>query len=169
MGYNYQELIKEKISKSSELAQKVGLLREKGKKVAGREIGMEVVGDVEVGRPTLGGADFVKNFRMLRMVGLRWNLSSLVEKKASSGLVYSIGVKLGRDFVSRGLIKGKDAKEFMDNFIKFIMDIKVGIISIIEWRKGFPNLIKVDECISYAGMLNIGEVICQYEGGTIGG
>jgi hypothetical protein len=169
MGYSYQELIREKISKSFEFAQKVELLREKRRKVVGRKIGMEVVGEVEIGRPTLGGADFVKNFRMLRMVGLRWNLSSLIGKKASNGVVYSIGVRLGRDFVSGGLIKGKDAKEFMDNFIKFVMNMKVGIISIIEWRKDFPNLIRVDECISCAGMLNIGEAICQYEGGIIGG
>ena len=169
MAYNYQEILRKKVKKDTEFVKKYSELKEAREKVVGIEAGARVTGDITIGRPSLGGDEFVQNFRILRMIGLRWNLAGLLGEKASDGVVYSIGVKLGRYLVSSGVIKGKDAKEFITNFAEFTQNMKIGIPSIVEWKKDFPNIIKVDECITCAGMLNVGEVVCHYEGGIIGG
>ena len=169
MPYDYQTVLMEKVEKEPESVKKLGELREKRKKAVEEKVGISVVGEIDLCRPTLGGAEFVRNFRILRMVGLKWNLSSLLGGKASDGVVYSIGVKLGRDLVTGSIIKGKEAKEFITNFAKLIEGLKVGVVSVVEWKKDFPNILKVDECISCAGMLNVGEPVCQYEGGIIAG
>ena len=128
-----------------------------------------MVGDISICRPTLGGAEFVQNFRILRMIGLKWNLSDLLGEKASDGAVYSIGVKLGRDLVSGRVIRGKNAKEFMADLTGFVERMKIGVISVVEWKDDFPNVLRLDESISCAGMLNVGQPVCHYEGGLIAG
>lgn len=172
MAYDYQKLLKEREEKDTAFSKKLNALRQRRKNVVGKEVGIAVVGDIEdiaIGRSSLGGAEFVMNFRVLRVIGLKWNLSGLLGEKASDGIVYSIGVKLGRDLVSGGLIQGKDGKEFVNNLAQFIVNIKIGIPAIVEWKEDFPNIIKIDECISCGGMMNIGKPICHYEGGVIAG
>jgi len=169
MAYNYADALKAGAQKDPKFNKALSELRESRKKVVGPEVGAKVVGDINTARPTLGGAEFVQNFRILRMIGLRWNLASLLGDKASDGVVYSIGVKLGRDLVSGSIIKGKDAKEFIANFAEFVMNMKIGVSTVVEWKKDFPNIIKFDECISCAGMLNVGMPVCHYEAGIIGG
>ncbi|MFH1837205.1 MAG: V4R domain-containing protein [Candidatus Omnitrophota bacterium] len=172
MAYDYQKLLKEREEKDAAFTKKLNATRQRCKNVVGKEAGIAVVGDIEdiaIGRPTLGGAEFVINFRILRIIGLKWNLSGLLGEKASDGIVYSIGIKLGRDLVSSGLIQGKDGKEFVTNFAQFIVNMKIGVPTVVEWKGDFPNIIKVDECISCGGMMNIGEPICHYEGGVIAG
>jgi len=169
MSYNYKEILEQKAKEDVEFARILKELRDGRKKIVGSEVGIGVTGNIVVGRPTLGGAEFVINFRILRMMGLRWNLAGLLGEKASDGVVYSIGIKLGRDLVSGGVVKGKDAGEFITSFTELIKNLKIGIASVVEWKKDFPNVIKVDECISCAGMPNIGEPVCHYEGGIIAG
>ncbi|MCK5451360.1 MAG: hypothetical protein KAI70_06310 [Candidatus Omnitrophica bacterium] len=169
MSYDYQTILKETAEKNPVSAKKLSELREKRKQVVGPEIGINVVGEIDLCRPTLDGAEFIKNFRILRMVGLQWNLSSLLGSKAGDGIVYSIGIKLGRDLVTSNLVAGKDPKEFIINFAKLVENLKIGVISVVEWKKDFPNILKIDECISCAGMSNVGEPVCHYEGGIIAG
>ncbi|MBU0597087.1 hypothetical protein KKA94_02910 [Patescibacteria group bacterium] len=172
MEYNYQEIIKDRMEKDPEFAQKVKNLREKRKMIENKDHALNLLGnvdDINIGRPTLRGNELVINFRILRLIGLKWNLASLLGEKAGDGIVYSIGVKLGRSLVSGNVIKGKDSKEFITNFAALIMNMKIGVSSIVEWKKDFPNIVKVDECVSCGGMSNIGEMLCHYEGGIIAG
>ncbi len=172
MAYNYQKMLQEKAEKDKKFGERLKRLRAQRKTLVGKEVGASAVGsseDIAIGRLTLGGAEFVVNFRVLRIVGLKWNLSSLLGDKASDGVVYSIGVKLGRDLVTARTIYGKDSKEFIASMAKFIEHMKIGVVSVVEWKKDFPNIVKVDECISCGGMKNVGNMICHYEGGIIAG
>jgi hypothetical protein len=170
MTYDYQKLVKEKAEKDKGFAKELNEIREQRKKIVGEEVGTSVIGNIAVGRPTLGGVEFVKNFRILRMIGLRWNLSGLLGDKASNGLVYSIGVRLGRDILNKGLIeKAKKPDEFVNSFSDFVQDMKIGVVSVLEWKNDLPRLIRIEECITCAGVLNVGGRICHYEGGIIAG
>ena len=170
MAYDYQKLLNEKAEKDAKFAKELSEFRKAREEVVGKEVGIKVVGSIAIGRPTLGGAEFVQNFRILRMVGLRWNLAGLLGEKASDGVVYSIGVRLGRDLLAGGLIKkSKKPDEFVTSFAEFLEKTKIGIVSVLEWRNDLPRLIRVGECITCAGALKVATPICHYEAGIIGG
>ena len=169
MIYDYQGSLKKKAQEDKKYAAKLAALRKKRKKVVGEEMGTQIIGEIDLTRPVLGGEEYVRNFRVLRMVGLKWNLSGFLGKKASDGVVYSIGAKLGRDLVTQKVIGGKDTEKFLGNLSEFIKMMKIGITSVVEWDKEYPTVLRVDECISCSGMYNVGDHVCQYEGGIIGG
>jgi len=169
MAYDYKELIEKKGKEDPAFRKKIDELKEKRKKEVDVEAGITVTGDVEVGRPTLGGGFFVTQFRILRIVGLRWGLAKIVGKKAGDGITYNIGIGVGKDLIKKGVVKGKTIDEFLTSLATNIEGLKIGIASVTEWSGDFPKRIRVDECITCAGMLNIGKPVCHYEGGVIAG
>ncbi len=129
--------------------------------------GMEIVGDPEKGRPTLGPTVPIAMFRAMRLLGMMQGMDNLIGD--ASTLVYSAGREVGKPIgdqlaeASRG-----DLGTFVELTVKKFQDLGVGKVSLAEARPedGYL-LIDVDECITCSGMDPIGKKICHFEGGIV--
>lgn len=104
-------------------------------------------------RPTLGGEVPVPVFRLLRLIGMQKILG-----ESSGPTLYMVGKEIGSSL---------DVST-VEEFAKFIEEMKIGIPRILK-LSGEKIVIRVDECVTCAGLPNIGEMVCHFEGGIIAG
>jgi len=114
-------------------------------------------------RPTLSrfnaeDSKYVVNFRLVRYS----ELEKIVGLSAANTLWYNAGKSLGELAVSKGLIKN------VDDLIKFVVEQRIGLVDVLSESSNKAR-IHVYECISCAGIPNIGRPVCYFEGGLIAG
>lgn len=132
--------------------------------------GLGLIGNPESGRPTLGPTATVAMFRALRLIGVMEGLDSTLGKDASS-LVYNSGKHLGYALGKSILEKtGQNLDRYVTALAAQLKDLGVGLLSVPEVKlaEGFLR-VRVDECITCAGMPNIGKAVCHFEGGLVSG
>jgi len=92
-------------------------------------------------------------YRLIRLTGLGKLLG------ASSGVaLYSVGKTIGES------LELKTPEEFLE----LVKNLKIGIPKVTEMTEK-KIVVQVFECVTCAGLPNIGEVICHFEAGLIGG
>ncbi len=132
--------------------------------------GLALVGNPTSGRPILGPTVTVEMFRALRLVGVMEGLDDTLGKDASA-LVYNsgkhVGLSLGKSILEKS---GQDLNRYVQMTTERLKELGVGLMSIpeIDLAKGFLK-VRVDECITCAGMPNIGKAVCHFEGGLVSG
>ena len=132
--------------------------------------GLDLIGNPEKGRPTLGPTATVAMFRALRLIGVMEGLDSTLGKDASA-LVYNSGKHLGSELGKAILEKsGQDLGRYVQMLTAKLKELGVGLLSVPEVKlaEGFLR-VRVDECITCAGMPNIGKAVCHFEGGLVSG
>lgn len=132
--------------------------------------GLDLIGKAGDARPTLGSTVPLEIFRALRVVGVMEGLDGTLGKD-SSALVYDggkhYGVGLGKVVIEK---TGRDLGHYVKGVADELKRLGVGLLYVTELRldDGFIRL-KVDECITCAGMPNIGKAICHFEAGCVAG
>lgn len=132
--------------------------------------GLDLIGNPKAGRPILGPTVTVEMFRALRLVGVMEGLDGTLGKDASA-LVYNsgkhVGLSLGKAILEKS---GQDLNLYVQLVTAKLKELGVGLMSIpeIDLAKGFLK-VRVDECITCAGMPNIGKAVCHFEGGLVSG
>ena len=169
MNYNYEKELKKMLSKNKSLKKRAKELFEKRKTVtSSKEIGFDVIGYPEIGRPVLGEGSALKQFRYIRFVGLTKGVAKILSDEARHTLIYNMGIGFGEVFFKK-LEKKDDWKSFLDYFAKTLKDFRIGIMSVSKWKKDKPIKIRLDECQTCAGMLDVNKCVCYYEAGIIAG
>ncbi|MBI5211380.1 MAG: 4-vinyl reductase [Elusimicrobia bacterium] len=132
--------------------------------------GLELLGDPAMGRPRLGPTAPVDMFRALRLIGVMEGLDDTLGKD-SSALVHNSGKYLGYGLGQAILdATGRDLGKYVDALANKLRELGVGILSVPELRLEDDFLkVRVDECITCAGMPPIGKVICHFEAGFVAG
>lgn len=131
--------------------------------------GLELIGNPAKGRPTLGEKAPVAMFRALRLIGVMEGLDSTIGD--ASTLVYTsgkgLGLQLGNSILSK---TGKNLDNYAKEVANAVRDLGVGILSItkLDLPGSFIRL-QVEECITCAGMPNIGKKVCHFEAGFVSG
>ncbi len=143
-------------------------LEKKGKAVAAK--GLDLIGDPKAGRPVLGGTATVAMFRSLRLIGVMEGLDDTLGKD-SRALVYNsgkhFGGALGLDILQE---TGPDLGLYVPAVAERLKDLGVGLMSVVQMDLAAGTLtVRVDECITCAGMPNIGKAVCHFEGGMVSG
>ncbi len=166
--YDYNLLKKELENQSGdykERSQKLNDLRSEKISPFG---GLEINGDPMIGRPTLSEGAPVLWYRSLVHIGMRNYLRKTIGEEIDIYL-YKAGKEAGKYMFEIGLIEKKEnIDEQIDELQKKLKDFKVGILEVLESTEDCMK-IRIDECISCAGVANIGEVVCFWEGGVIAG
>lgn len=145
---------------------KTATTRELDEKTAG----LGLIGNPGAGRPILGPTVTVEMFRALRLVGIMEGLDGTLGKDASA-LVYGsgkhVGLALGKAVLEKS---GQDLNRYVQLVTAKLKELGVGLMSIpeIKLSEGFLK-VRVDECITCAGMPNIGKAVCHFEGGLVSG
>ncbi len=161
--YDYQKVLKERIEESEEFKRKYEKLKGLREKEI-KEFGLELVGEPEIGRVTLG-TEGVLLFRLLRF-GLFKELNFISGSKFANGMVYRGGIDIGRALIETDNSNNLD--QFLTSLAELYKESEIGILSVIKKSDEFL-VIRMDECISSAGMLNVGRAICYFEAGIIAG
>lgn len=101
---------------------------------------------------------YVINFRLVR----HSELDRVVGLSAANTLWYNAGKQLGILAVEKGLIKS------LDDLLNFAVNQRIGLVDV--YKEGSNKArVHVYECISCAGIPNIGRPVCHFEGGLIAG
>lgn len=106
--------------------------------------------DVVVERPKLGTVTDIRIFRVLRFMPY-----SIIGDGAN-GILYKSGKDLGRNL---GLNSASEA-------VKFMHENRIGELEILQED---PYHLRVDECLSCAGLPESGKPLCHFEGGLLAG
>lgn len=74
----------------------------------------------------------------------------------------SLGKALGKELYD------SDLNKYLENIVKFIEEEKIGLLKITHFDEE-KLVVQLDECITCAGMDNIGKRICFFEVGLVAG
>lgn len=119
------------------------------------------VGNVSV-RKGLGATVPVEIFRILRLHGFEPLFG-----KSSNAITMSCGRDLGLKIGAGLLAQNPTLDSYINSVVAFFSDNNIGIVSLHQ--QGAQFIVNVDECVSCAGVANIGKCICGFEGGIISG
>ncbi|MBD3316076.1 MAG: hypothetical protein GF344_09830 [Chitinivibrionales bacterium] len=119
------------------------------------------VGNVKV-RKDLGATVPVEIFRILRLHGFEPLFG-----KSSNAITMSCGRDLGLKIGSAIMIEHPTLESYVNNVVAFFAENNIGLVSLRP--EGSEFIVQVDECVSCAGVTNIGKCICGFEGGIISG
>jgi len=101
---------------------------------------------------------YVINFRLVR----HSELDRVVGLSAANTLWYNAGKQLGVLAVEKGLIKS------LDDLLNFLVNQRIGLVDVYRESNNKAR-VHVYECISCAGIPNIGRPVCHFEGGLVAG
>ncbi len=119
----------------------------------------------QVNRPKLGREIPIAVFRAFRLF-TEFSLEDIVGSKGTITLLQSAGKELGKE-IAKGFETNK-LEEFLENSAQYLYDEKIGILIPVELSNNHMVL-RLDECITCAGMPNIGKRICHFEVGLAAG
>ncbi|WP_293448528.1 V4R domain-containing protein [Persephonella sp.] len=119
----------------------------------------------KVKRDKLGTDIPILIFRVLRHYTNVY-ASDLLGEKASNILFINAGKALGEALGQR--LYDEDINKYLENISKFVEDEKIGILKITHLDDN-KLVVQLDECITCAGMDNIGKRICFFEVGLVAG
>lgn len=121
-------------------------------------------------RDDLGPLIPIRLFQVLRMVALGSNVEDILGQGAPS-LVYHSGQSLG---TTLGQIVAANANKDLDVYVGKIQQLCrqlcIGLVvpDKVDLSSGMLEL-RVDECVSCAGIHNVSAPICHFEAGMVGG
>ena len=119
----------------------------------------------QVNRPKLGKEIPIAVFRAFRLF-TEFGLENIVGSKGTMTLLQSAGKELGKE-IAKNLEKSS-LEDFLESSAQYLYDEKIGILIPVELSDSYMVL-RLDECITCAGMPNIGKRICHFEVGLAAG
>lgn len=130
--------------------------------------GVGISGEVIDGRSRLGQSVPVNVFRALRLEGMKE-----IAGRGANAIIYrggrNLGVNVGRD-LSAKLDSPGNLNEYLAAVVTAFEKLQIGLVGLAGGS--FDNgqvFVKVDECVTCAGIPTIGEAVCHFEGGVIAG
>ncbi len=118
-------------------------------------------------RDTLGTTVPIRLFQVFRLIAMGSSMEGLVGTGAPA-MVYQSGKNLGE--IIGQAAKDKDIDTYVGKIGMLCKQLSIGILvpTKVNLDAGEINL-RVDECVSCAGIHNVSSPICQFEAGMVGG
>jgi len=104
-------------------------------------------------------------FRILRHY-THFCASDLLGERGANILLINAGKVLGEELA--GILYNEDLDTYLQNIAQFVEKEKIGILKVVE-KSDTKLVVQLDECITCAGMDNIGRRICHFEVGLVAG
>jgi predicted hydrocarbon binding protein len=121
-------------------------------------------------RPTLGPMVPIHLFQALRLIGMGSSIEDMVGDGAHA-LVYQSGKRVGQT-LGRAVLPeaGKDLAKYLDLIRGVCLQLSIGQL-VLEKADNVAGLLtlKVDECVSCAGIGGVKAPICNFETGLVAG
>lgn len=130
--------------------------------------GVGISSEPIIGRTKLGQMVPVNVFRALRLEGMKE-----IAGRGANAIIYrggrNLGYNVGQDISSKMSNKA-DLNEYLTIVVQAFEQLGIGLVSVAGGS--FSNgqvYLQVDECVTCAGIPNIGETVCHFEGGVVAG
>ncbi|MEQ1530999.1 MAG: V4R domain-containing protein [Methylococcales bacterium] len=122
-------------------------------------------------RIDLGPMVPIRLFQVLRMVALGSNVEDILGQGAPA-LVYQSGQGLGLTIghIVSAASADKDLESYVGKIEQLCRQLSIGLLipEKVDLKAGVLEL-RVDECVSCAGIHNVAAPICHFEAGMVGG
>lgn len=121
-------------------------------------------------RETLGPTIPIRLFQTLRLMALGTSMEDMVGG-GSRALVYRSGQRLGETLGRAVLpITGRDLNTYLGQVRDVALKLSLGLVVPEKVDLGEGKLVlRVDECVSCAGITQTSAPICHFEAGMVGG
>ncbi len=120
-----------------------------------------------VDRPELGDSVPISVFRIFRQFSAQYGENILGENGVRTVFTYAgreLGLEVGQKLYS------EDLSEYLMNVKKYVYDSSIGILTLAEELSTDDKMVlQLGECVTCAGMPNIGKKICFFEVGLVAG
>jgi predicted hydrocarbon binding protein len=121
-------------------------------------------------RATLGPMVPIQLFQALRLIGMGSSIEEMVGDGAHA-LVYQSGKRVGQVLGNAVLPKaGKDLPKYLELMRGVCLQLSIGQLALEKADNSAGILtLKVDECVSCAGISGVKAPICNFEAGLVAG
>jgi len=121
-------------------------------------------------RANLGAMVPIQLFQALRLIGLGSSIERMVGGGARA-LIYQSGARLGQVLGDLVLPRaGRDLGAYLGLVREVCLSLSIGQVSLEQQDSGHDRLtLRVDECVSCAGISGVVAPICHFEAGLVGG
>lgn len=120
-----------------------------------------------VDRPELGDSVPISVFRIFRQFSAQYGENILGENGVRTVFTHAgreLGLEVGQKLYS------EDLSEYLMNVKKYVYDSSIGILTLAEELSTDDKMVlQLGECVTCAGMPNIGKKICFFEVGLVAG
>lgn len=129
----------------------------------------EDLGDLEVGRPNLGGWASLLCYRLMEYT-FRDVLSKELGLEKTAELFAQAGKLAGRQFCNNLLDKSLDFDGFIAELKQKLIDQKIGVLRVEKADlKSLCFVLTVSEDLDCSGLPIFGQTVCDYDEGFIAG
>lgn len=126
------------------------------------------LGDIELGRPTLGSMTSVLMYRLMQFT-LRDTINTHLGKEKGDELMYQAGELAGLELYQNAL-SSKDLKELVGKLTGLLKDLNIGIFNVERADAEKSEFVfTVSEDLDCSGLPDTGEKKCQFDEGLIAG
>lgn len=121
-------------------------------------------------RQTLGPMVPIQLFQALRLIGMGSSIEDMVGEGAHA-LVYQSGKRVGQTLGNAVLPQaGKDLPKYLELIRNVCLQLSIGQLALVKADNNAGLLtLKVDECVSCAGISGAKAPICNFEAGLVAG
>ncbi|MBW2732603.1 MAG: 4-vinyl reductase [Deltaproteobacteria bacterium] len=129
----------------------------------------EDIGDVTMGRPTLGGSVPVEAYRLMKYA-LRDVLIAEFDPYRASDFLSRAGRRAGRELCRQYLDADQDIEDFLEELGERMIQLKMGILVIEKLdRISMDMVLTVAEDLDCSGLPNSDETVCAFDEGLFSG
>ncbi|WP_457600746.1 V4R domain-containing protein [Hydrogenivirga sp.] len=120
---------------------------------------------LSIDRPRLGDTIPLTIFRAFRHFSANY-VEDLMGERGSTTVFYNAGRTLGLEVGE--ILNEKELDAYLDRVIGFVEDQKIGLLVPVQVDEN-GMVFQLEECITCAGMPDIGKRICHFETGFVAG
>ncbi len=125
--------------------------------------------DIDEGRKNLGEQMPVAVYRMFEYA-MRDTLISMYDKEKMIEIFRAAGNKTGREFCNRFLNISLPLSDFLAQLQQKLIDYKIGVLRIEKFDEETGHaVLTVSEDLDCSGLPALGETVCNYDEGFLGG
>ena len=118
-----------------------------------------------VDRPKLGDQVPISVFRIFRQFTAMHGEDLIGERGIRTVFTHAgreLGLEVGKSLMTPEL------DDYLERVFEYVSDAKIGVLSAVEVSDE-RIILRLDECITCAGMPNLGKKICHFEVGIVSG
>lgn len=127
----------------------------------------DLLGDIELGRPNLGGTTRLEMYRLLQFT-FRDVIERTVGTQQTDRIFYESGKLAGAEFYRHMMRPTEDVRDFTSQLQEVLRELKIGILRIEDFdlERGECTL-TISEDLDCSGMPETGSEVCTYDEGFI--
>jgi predicted hydrocarbon binding protein len=131
------------------------------------EFSWDLLGDLELGRPNLGGTTRLEVYRLMQF-SFRDILEQQYGTEAADEVFYEAGKLAGREFAAHLLSRPDDLGDYVAELQRVLREMGIGVLRVekADAERG-EFVVTVSEDLDCSGLPETGDTVCTFDEGFI--